>query len=181
MYRRQSSESRVDAHASGASRVCLVQGETGTLQSVSEETVGGRIQAARKAAGMTQRKLAEAVDTDSVTISRYERGDIADPRSGMLRAIAQALSVSFEWIATGREAPASSSAPVPPGWEEFLTRRPDLAAKFAEDELVDIMTFAARYHRAKSWADFETVVLRVLDSRPSEIFEEKVRTRKKPT
>jgi transcriptional regulator with XRE-family HTH domain len=154
-----------------------VQVDTGTLLSVSEETVGGRIAAARKAAGMTQRKLAEAVDTDSVTISRYERGDIADPRSGMLRAIAQALGVSFEWIATGREVPASAGAPVPPGWEDFLARRPDLASRFAEDELLDIMTFAARYHRAKSWADFETVVLRVLDARPSEIFEEKVRAR----
>lgn len=161
------------------SRICLAPTGSGMLAVM---TVGERIRQARKAAGRTQRQLGEAVDTDSITISRYERGDIKDPGSGVLRAIADELGVSVEWLMTGREqGPPTErrAAPAPQGWEDFRARRPDLIAKFPEDELAEIRDFAARYHRARTASDYEAVFLRVLDARPVEEYAAKKRSRKR--
>lgn len=55
--------------------------------------IGQNIKACREAAGMTQRQLAEAVNTDQTSIARYETGG-RTPSVEMLRRLSSALGVS---------------------------------------------------------------------------------------
>ena len=54
--------------------------------------VGARIRAARDRAGLTQRALAQLLDTDSMLISKWERG-VVTPRESSVVAVAQALGI----------------------------------------------------------------------------------------
>jgi len=56
-------------------------------------TLGQRIEAARKAAGLTRRALALLVDTSEMYLYQLER-DKRGPSLAILRRIAQALGVS---------------------------------------------------------------------------------------
>ncbi len=60
-------------------------------------TIGERIKVARRAAGLSQRKLAEAVDVSAMAISKYERG-LDVPSSAVLLRLAQALGVKTEYF-----------------------------------------------------------------------------------
>ena len=66
---------------------------------VMQVTVGERIQAARKNAGMKQSELAEKLGVAVVTIGQYERGK-RQPRLEQLEAIAAALGVE-PWELSG--------------------------------------------------------------------------------
>ena len=55
-------------------------------------TIGRNIKAARDAKGLTQRDLAEAIDTDSFSVSRWERG-AHKPSDDALAALAAALEM----------------------------------------------------------------------------------------
>lgn len=55
--------------------------------------IGSRIRALRKAKGLTQAQLAEALECDSAAISRYERGT-TPPDSEQLLQLAATLGVS---------------------------------------------------------------------------------------
>ena len=50
--------------------------------------VGGRVRAARRAAGLTQKQLAEALGVEPITVSRWER-DVTSPSLPRLRRIAE--------------------------------------------------------------------------------------------
>jgi transcriptional regulator with XRE-family HTH domain len=50
--------------------------------------VGGRLRTARRSAGLTQKQLAEALDVESITVSRWERG-VTSPSLPRLRRIAE--------------------------------------------------------------------------------------------
>ncbi len=50
--------------------------------------VGGRLRAARRGAGMTQKQLAEALGVEPITVSRWERG-VTSPSLPRLRRIAE--------------------------------------------------------------------------------------------
>ena len=54
--------------------------------------VGARIRAARDRAGLTQRALAQLLDTDSMLISKWERG-VVTPRESSVVAVAQVLGI----------------------------------------------------------------------------------------
>ena len=50
--------------------------------------VGGRLRTARRAAGLTQKQLAEKLGVESITVSRWERG-VTSPSLPRLRRIAE--------------------------------------------------------------------------------------------
>lgn len=59
--------------------------------------IGERIKRAREAAGLNQRQLADLAGVTAMAISKYERED-STPSSGVLLAIAKALSVRTEYF-----------------------------------------------------------------------------------
>lgn len=63
------------------------------MTSPTRKFIGGRIRALRKAKGITQAVLAEALECEIATISRYERGD-NPPDSEQLLKLAKLLNVS---------------------------------------------------------------------------------------
>lgn len=56
--------------------------------------IGANLRAARAAAGLTQRQLAERIGTDSFQVSRWERG-ANRPQDETLTALADALSIDL--------------------------------------------------------------------------------------
>ncbi len=64
------------------------------------ETIGARIKRAREAKGMSQLRLAREVGVPFQRVSEWERG-IVSPSARYLRAIADALSVSIDWLLSG--------------------------------------------------------------------------------
>jgi len=60
-------------------------------------TIGERLKAARRAAGLSQRALAEAAGLSAMAISKYERGQDV-PSSAVLLRLAQALNVKTEYF-----------------------------------------------------------------------------------
>lgn len=63
------------------------------MTSPTRKFIGSRIRALRKAKGITQAVLAEALECDIATISRYERGD-NPPDAEQLIKLAGCLEVS---------------------------------------------------------------------------------------
>lgn len=59
--------------------------------------IGERLKVARRAAGTSQRALAEAAGVSAMTISKYERG-VATPSSAVLLRLAKALGVKTEYF-----------------------------------------------------------------------------------
>ena len=50
--------------------------------------VGGRLRTARRSAGLTQKQLADVLEVESITVSRWERG-VTSPSLPRLRRIAE--------------------------------------------------------------------------------------------
>lgn len=71
--------------------------------------VGDRIRERRTALEMTQLDLAQQLETDSMSVSRWER-NAAFPRADTLVKIADALRVDVRWLITGED---GSATPVP--------------------------------------------------------------------
>jgi len=65
------------------------------------ETIGARIKRAREARGISQLGLAKQVGVPFQRVSEWERG-VVSPSARYLRAIANALSVSLDWLLSGR-------------------------------------------------------------------------------
>ena len=65
-------------------------------------TLGQRIRAARKSAGMNQTQLAALVGVQQCAISAWERDSVADgPRLTQGLKICDACGVGLLWLATG--------------------------------------------------------------------------------
>lgn len=69
--------------------------------------IGQNLGAARKAKRLTQRQLAQALDTDAFQVSRWERG-IVRPTDTTLVRLAEALGVEFVWFFTEHETKAAA-------------------------------------------------------------------------
>lgn len=68
----------------------------------AEETgIGDRIQSLRKAAGMTQRQLAEAAGMTLSSLTQIEQGIVKDPRLSTLLSLAKVFQVSLDYLAHG--------------------------------------------------------------------------------
>ena len=61
-------------------------------------TVGGRIQAARLAKGLTQQQVADLVGVSKGAISQWESGKIEDLKADNILKLADVLEVSARWI-----------------------------------------------------------------------------------
>ena len=65
-------------------------------------TVGARIRAAREAIGISQMELAERLEVEQGTVSRWENGD-REPRLTTLAAIAAALDQDLVYFFENEE------------------------------------------------------------------------------
>lgn len=68
----------------------------------SEETAtfGDRLAAARDAAGLTQKELAQRVGIKTSTLRNWEE-DLSEPRANRLSILAGIMGVSLSWLLTG--------------------------------------------------------------------------------
>lgn len=68
----------------------------------SEETAtfGDRMAAARDAAGLTQKELAQRVGIKTSTLRNWEE-DLSEPRANRLSILAGIMGVSLSWLLTG--------------------------------------------------------------------------------
>jgi transcriptional regulator with XRE-family HTH domain len=60
--------------------------------------IGERIKNSRKAAGMTQRDLADLVNLSEGSVSKYEHGKVEDASTAKLSEFAKALKVDLVWL-----------------------------------------------------------------------------------
>jgi len=93
-----------------------------------------RIRHARRLAGLTQAKLAEAIGVGASAVAQWELPNGTSPTAEHLERIATVCGVSFEWLATGRGLAVS-------GVEEAPALR---ASEFANDEFEDRLLIAFR-------------------------------------
>jgi transcriptional regulator with XRE-family HTH domain len=70
------------------------------LRAADHATIGERIRAARKAAGLNQAALAERVGVSQPAVANWESG-VHDPRRLMLAKLAEALETPLDWLAEG--------------------------------------------------------------------------------
>ena len=61
-----------------------------------------RIRLARRHAGMSQARLAEAIGVQRSAVSHWESPQGKNPSDDHLRQVALVAGVAFEWLATGR-------------------------------------------------------------------------------
>jgi transcriptional regulator with XRE-family HTH domain len=61
-----------------------------------------RIRLARRHAGLSQARLAEAIGVQRSAVSHWESPQGKNPSVDHLRAVAMVANVAFEWLATGR-------------------------------------------------------------------------------
>ena len=101
--------------------------------------IGRRLADLRKAAGLTQARLAEAVDLSNEAISRLERG-VTMPSVETLVNIAEALSVEpkelLEW---GKDREASEKDQLIRAVADILSTRPKQDAQMIYDVVVRIL------------------------------------------
>ncbi|MEM9168226.1 MAG: helix-turn-helix transcriptional regulator [Pseudomonadota bacterium] len=73
------------------------------------DSIGDRIRAARKAAGLNQSALAERLGVTQPAVANWESG-VHDPRRIMLAKLSDALSVSLDWLAGGARSAVEADA-----------------------------------------------------------------------
>jgi transcriptional regulator with XRE-family HTH domain len=78
-----------------------------------QETLGERIRNERLRYGMSQVELARRIGISKTAMNQIESGDTEDPRVSRLRAIADILGVSMDYLAgrQGKDAPAAPAHP----------------------------------------------------------------------
>jgi HTH-type transcriptional regulator, cell division transcriptional repressor len=64
-------------------------------------TIGDRIRQRRSELSLTQLDIAKALETDSMSVSRWERGVSTPSRPELLVQLADALGVDVRWLITG--------------------------------------------------------------------------------
>lgn len=67
------------------------------------DSVGGRVQAARLAKGLTQEKLAELVGVSKGAVSQWEAGDIKSLKAQNLMRLSEVTETSPRWLILGKE------------------------------------------------------------------------------
>ena len=89
----------------------------------NKKNLGAAITRHRKAKGLTQPQLAEAVGLPKSTVLRIERGEFAAPGAEKLMRISRALDVDFEELFEL----AGYETPDPPALPVYLRRKFDLS------------------------------------------------------
>ena len=73
-------------------------------------SINARVKQARKAAGISQSKLAQVLGITRSACSQWESPQGTAPRRERLEQLANLLGVSYEWLATGRKTKDEKSA-----------------------------------------------------------------------
>jgi transcriptional regulator with XRE-family HTH domain len=93
--------------------------------------VGGRLRAARRGAGLTQKQLADALGVDAITVSRWER-EVTTPSLSRLRRVAEVTGMTVSDLVRAPDAKTADAI--------------ELAA--LRDELAETRELLARIARA---------------------------------
>jgi len=64
-------------------------------------TIGENVKKRRKAAGLTQERLARATDMSLRVVTSLEQGEVTDPRASTLMALAKALGCGVDDLLKG--------------------------------------------------------------------------------
>jgi transcriptional regulator with XRE-family HTH domain len=78
-----------------------------------QETLGERIRKERLRYGMSQVELARRIGISKTAMNQIESGETEDPRVSRLRAIADILGVSMDYLAGRQEEDGTPPAPRP--------------------------------------------------------------------
>lgn len=73
------------------------------------ETLGDRIRLARTRARMNQAELARRIGISANAMNQMEVGTTTDPRSSRIKAIAEVLGVSTDYLLDRKEEPVHGS------------------------------------------------------------------------
>ena len=112
------------------------------------EGFGARLRRARNAKSLTQRKLAELVDTRVMTLSAWENGKTQRPDMETLAAVADELEVSVDWLLLGRDEEGRGPLKPPPAEMDPVLRE-FLASPLGQDateEEVEALQTRVHFH-----------------------------------
>ena len=84
--------------------------------------VGGRLRSARRSAGLTQKQLAEALDVEAITVSRWERG-VTTPSLNRLGRIAEITQTTVSDLVRAPDAVTGQAAELAALREELAETR----------------------------------------------------------
>ena len=84
--------------------------------------VGGRLRTARRAAGLTQKQLAEKLEVESITVSRWERG-VTSPSLPRLRRIAEITETTVSDLVRSPDAASAHAVELAALREELAETR----------------------------------------------------------
>ena len=84
--------------------------------------VGGRLRNARRGAGLTQKQLAEKLEVESITVSRWERG-VTSPSLPRLRRIAEITETTVSDLVRSPDAASAHSVELAALREELAETR----------------------------------------------------------
>jgi transcriptional regulator with XRE-family HTH domain len=84
--------------------------------------VGARLRTARRAAGLTQKQLAEALSVEAITVSRWERG-VTSPSLPRLRRIAELTETTVSDLVRAPDAVTAHAAELAALREELAETR----------------------------------------------------------
>lgn len=103
----------------------------------SKNAIADNIRTLRKLRDLPQQDLAEQVGVSPRTLARLEHGEVSDPGIGQVRALAQALGVTVDWLSN--EKLVSVTLPVPQKVAHALQgpQGPRLLARIADLLMAD--------------------------------------------
>jgi transcriptional regulator with XRE-family HTH domain len=84
--------------------------------------VGGRLRTARRSAGLTQKQLAEKLEVESITVSRWERG-VTSPSLPRLRRIAEITETTVSDLVRSPDAASAHAVELAALREELAETR----------------------------------------------------------
>lgn len=113
-----------------------------------DKHLADRIRMARRLAGLTQSKAAQLLLVHRGTFGHWERGAGHQPTSANLLRLALILTVSYEWLATGRGSMRISSG------NDVATERPDCIALSEGEEQLLLAVRRLPRHRRLSVIEF---------------------------
>ena len=105
----------------------------------------------RKALGLTQKDVADAVGVSEATVSRCESGEIANMRRDRISALAKVLHCSTDFVMTGEE---QEDISIPPGFDPLpLMRKVPLIGQIAcgepitaDENIEEYVEVPVQYH-----------------------------------
>jgi len=92
------------------------------LEEVRETGVGARLRIARRSSGLTQKQLAERLEVESITVSRWERG-VTSPSLPRLRRIAEITETTVSDLVRSPDAASAHAVELAALREELAETR----------------------------------------------------------